>query len=158
MPTQQLRPWFDVTMWAQVRLPDRGLVPWTVLPFTGMLDTPETVSRDLWRQPFERLSVQAPRFALVTVLEPDEPEAVASLLDVFGPDLTVLETDDGKHVTVHAPILHDVDSIHRHLQDDHSVGTGNRRRLADLGDAQQYHGGLHQQVAMYPPRRAHWHR
>lgn len=157
MPRRTLRPWFDVASWAQVERPTASDArPWTVLPFNGMRDTLTHVTRELWRQPFERLTIEVPRFQLATTLEPDEPEAVAHLVTAFGAD--TIWTDDQGQLSIWGNTLHDRSLLVDHMADHHSVSAGTTRRLASLADALQFHAGLHQQVAMYPARRPHWHR
>jgi len=152
-------PWFAVMPWAQVDMFDAADVrPWTVLPFSGLRDTPGTLVRELWRQPFERRVITPNPYAPATLVEPEVPDAIATMFAQFA-YAEVLSAGDDRGQIHFAPVLTDLFLIGEHLSRDHAQPT---ERLAlnvkTLHDRQLYHAGLHQQVAMYPLPRPHWHR
>jgi hypothetical protein len=146
----ETRPWLAVTPWSQVRTPDTLI--WTVLPWWPPYQKRITRPGQPWPYLFTPAVMDT-----VTVLVPDEADAIAALTQTFGvPELLAWKSSDVAPWTC-PPIT--LASVLAHLRDWHrTLDTGTTSHLTHgTTEALAYHWQVHQQQLVHPLPIPHLH-
>jgi len=148
------RPWLAVVPWSQVMIAPPWYV-WTVLPSWPPYQK-RIICREVAPTPF--VFTPGP-MDMVTVLVPDERDALAALAATFGGPLEVIARWTPPATWWDCP-QQTAATVDTHLRDWHGtldLGSPSYRHSRDTTEALGYHWQLHQQQLVFPLPVGHVH-